>query len=112
MSTLCIEFAPFTLAPGLTEQDLFSAAEVLGRDFLSASAGYLGRALTRLADGRWADIVLWRSREDAAAAMERVSGSAACNAYFGCMVAEHTDAADHGVTLATAVQRYGLFRGL
>ncbi|MBX3132860.1 MAG: hypothetical protein KF689_05675 [Gemmatimonadaceae bacterium] len=112
METLCIEMAPFTLAPGTSEDQLLAASDRLEREFLATADGYLGRALSRLPDGRWTDVVLWRSREAAYAAMGRVHGSEACNAYFGCMVAEHAGAPENGVTLLAAARTFGVLRGL
>lgn len=107
--TLAIEFAPFTVAPGVDEAALIAASERLEREFLASAPGYLGRTLARLDGGRWADIVLWRSPEDAAAVLPRIPGSAACGAYFSCMVAADPHDPGAGVSLFRAVRAYGAF---
>jgi hypothetical protein len=62
-----------------------------------------------LADERWADIVLRRSAEDAAAILPRVPESGACSAYFGCMVGADPADPAHGVSLVRAVRTSGSF---
>ncbi len=106
--SLAIEIAPFTLADGVDEAAMLAASERLEAEFLRPAAGYLGRALSRLGDGRWADIVLWRSAEDAAAVMPQVSASEACSAYFGCMVGADPTDPSHGVSIFQAVRTYGV----
>lgn len=106
-TTLAIEIAPFRLAAGTDEATLLEASERLEREFLSRADGYLGRSLSRLPDGRWADVVLWRSVEQAEAAMGRVSESHACSAYFGCMLSEDTADPANGVSLFRAIRTYG-----
>jgi len=105
--SLAIEIAPFTLADGVDEATMLAASERLEREFLRGTEGYLGRATSQLPDGRWADVVLWRSRAHAEAILPRIPESAACAAYFGCMVG--ADPADpvHGVSLFRAVRTYG-----
>ena len=105
--SLAIEVAPFTLQSGVAETALFAASERLEAEFLRVADGYLGRALSQLPDGRWADILLWRSAEDAAAILPRVPESAACGAYFSCMVGANPDDAGHGVSIFRAMRTYG-----
>jgi hypothetical protein len=106
-SSLVVEVAPFTLADGVDEAQLLQASERLEREFLSQADGYLGRVLGRLDDRQWADIVLWESEQHAAAVMPRISSSAACSAYFGCMVGANPEDPGHGVSLFRAVRTYG-----
>lgn len=105
--SLAIEIAPFTLAEGVAETAMLEASERLEREFLRGTEGYLGRAVSQLADGRWADIVLWRSPEHAAAVLPKIPESAACAAYFGCMVGADPGDPTHGVSIFRAVRRYG-----
>lgn len=111
MTTLTIELAPFALAEGITESELLAASERLEREFLRQRLGYLGRALSRLPNGRWTDVVLWDSIENAEAAMAHVSDSAACAAYFGCMAAADSSDPASGVTHLSARQTFGAFAG-
>lgn len=105
--SLAIEIAPFTLAEGVVETAMLAASERLEREFLRGTEGYLGRAVSQLAEGRWADIVLWRSPEHAAAVLPKIPESAACAAYFGCMVGADPADPTHGVSIFRAVRRYG-----
>lgn len=105
--SLAIEIAPFTLAEGVDEAAMLAASERLEREFLRGTDGYLGRAVSQLPDGRWADVVLWRSPEHAAAVLPRIPESAACAAYFGCMVGADPSDPAHGVSVFRAVRTYG-----
>lgn len=110
--SLVIELAPFSLALNTSESDLLAHSERLEREFLSQRPGYLGRALTQLKDGRWADVVLWASQEAADAVMAHVPDSAACAAYFGCMAgADPADPAS-GVTHFRSRATYGVLQPL
>lgn len=104
---LAIELAPFSVADGVSINELLQASERLERDFLSKADGYLGRVLMQKDSGTWADIVFWQSGEHASKAMEAASTSETCRAYFECMAAEdHGDPAK-GVTLYRSVMTYG-----
>jgi len=104
---LAIELAPFTVADGVSISRLLEASERLEHDFLSRAEGYLGRVLVQKDSSTWADIVFWRSGEDASRAMEAAAASETCRTYFECMAAEdHGDPAK-GVTLYRSVMTYG-----
>lgn len=104
---LAIELAPFSVADGVSINELLQASERLERDFLSKADGYLGRVLMQKDSGTWADIVFWQSGEHASKAMEAASTSETCRAYFECMAAvDHGDPAK-GVTLYRSVMTYG-----
>ncbi len=106
--SLAIEFAPFALNPDVTEEQLLSASERLEREFLQYQSGYLGRATSRLSNGRWADIVLWRSEEHAMAILPLISQNDACAAYFSCMNGADTSDPAHGVQVFRAIRSFGL----
>lgn len=105
--SLAIEIAPFTLAEGVDEAAVLAASERLEREFLHGTDGYLGRAISQLPDGRWADVVLWRSPAHAEAILPRIPESAACAAYFGCMVGADPADPSHGISVFRAVRTYG-----
>jgi hypothetical protein len=107
--SLAIEVAPFALKPNVTEEQLLVASERLEREFLQHQSGYLGRATSRLANGRWADIVLWRSEEHAMAILPLIPQNDACAAYFSCMQGADTSDPAHGVQLFRAVRSFGAF---
>jgi hypothetical protein len=58
-----IEFARFTLAEGVGESTLITASDALQKEFLSQQKGSIKRDLVRVADGKWADVIYWESRE-------------------------------------------------
>ena len=69
---MVIEWAPFTLKPGVTETALLAASEELQRDFLARQSGFLRRELMR--DGaQWTDLVYWDSRDALQQAMLAVA---------------------------------------
>lgn len=106
--SLAIEIAPFTLNPGVTEAQLLAASDRLETDFLQHREGYLGRATSRLPDGRWADIVMWRSADHAAAVLPLIPQSDACAMYFACMQGADTSDPAHGVQVFRAIRAYGV----
>lgn len=86
-----LEFAAFIKAAGLTDADLLAASETFEREFVTHQPGYLGRILVKKSDTEWADVVLWQSRTYAEAVVEAAMSSAACAAWFQCMVNASTD---------------------
>lgn len=100
MSESVVEWAPFTLAPGVTESTLLEASAQLQADFLDQCPGFVGRELLRQADGSWCDLVRWRDRTAVDAAMARVSESHACHRYFSLMQGADHAAPGAGVILA------------
>ena len=85
MSGSIIEWAPIRLAEGKTEADLLAASAKFQKEFLDSQPGFLRRELLRLAEGRYADIVHWRTMADAEAIMAKAPSSPACLAYFATM---------------------------
>jgi len=100
---LIIEWAPFTLRNGASEQRLMEASESLQRDFLDRQEGFLRRDLLKAEDGSWVDLVFWRSRADMDAAMKRVTESPVCHTYFSLM--NEADSADPGAGVLHFQQR-------
>lgn len=83
--TAVIEWAPFRLAPGASEDALIAAAEAIQRGFLERQPGYVRRELLRGDDGRWVDLIVWRDDASAQAAMQAAESSERCAAYFALM---------------------------
>jgi len=102
-----IEIAPFAVAEGVTISELLEASERLEREFLTQAAGYLGRVLVQKDSTTWADIVFWRSADDASKAMQAAASSETCRSYFECMAQEDHDDPSNGVTLYQSVKTYG-----
>jgi hypothetical protein len=100
-----LEFAPFNLKPGVSEQQVIDAADRIQAEFLAKQPGCLDRWLVREADGRYADIIWWNSHEDAEHAMAQVEQSETCAAYFALMQLETTEGHE-GLRHFTAVRAY------
>lgn len=84
MTTPSLEYAPFRLKSGVSETDLAKASAALQKGFLSGQPGFLRRELVRT-EGGYADLVLWRSDAEAAAAMRKAAQSPVCARYFSLM---------------------------
>jgi hypothetical protein len=104
---LAIELAPFKVAAGVNTAALLKASERLERDFLAKADGYLGRALVQKDANTWADIVFWRSAEDASKAMWDAASSEACRSYFSCMAEEDDRDPAKAVTVYRSLKTYG-----
>ncbi len=89
-----VEWAPFRLGAGVSEDALLAASESLQRDFLQHQPGFLRRELLRGADGQWVDLVLWRDQGAADAVVAAIGASPACQAYFQLL--DGADTADPG----------------
>jgi hypothetical protein len=99
MDDMVIEWAPFRTRPGVDEAALLEAARAIETAFLARCEGFVRRELARR-DGGYVDIVWWRSRADADAAMAKTSSSEACGRYFGLMDFDPADPAG-GMTFMT-----------
>jgi hypothetical protein len=84
---LVVEWAPFQLADGVTEEQLLAASEMLQREFLARQPGFVRRELLRGRGGQWVDLVHWETAEAASAVFAAAGTSAICRAYFELMVA-------------------------
>ena len=80
-----IEWAPFRPRPGVTEEAILAASEVLQRDFLGRQPGFRRRELLRAADGAWVDLVEWADEASAHAIVAEIAASPACQAYVHLM---------------------------
>jgi hypothetical protein len=101
-----LEYAQFALKPGVSDDQLQAAAEALNEGFLKQQPGYLRRELVKLEGRSYADLIWWRSHDEASAAMERAMKSPACATYFGIMEF-NADNPDEGVKHYALVARYG-----
>jgi hypothetical protein len=103
---MVIEWAPFRLAAGVAEEELFEASRALQSDFLVLQGGFVRRELVHVDADRWADLVYWRDKASAAKAMESAAASPACFKYFQLMAdADHSEPSQ-GVQLLTVRHRY------
>ncbi|MGH1346002.1 MAG: hypothetical protein ACRBN8_30840 [Nannocystales bacterium] len=85
MSKPVTYIAPIKLAPGITEARFLEASQQFETDFVAHEPGVLRRELIRKAEGEYADIVRFRSVEDAAAVIEKEQTSEVCRAFFSLM---------------------------
>lgn len=102
MNRMTIELAPFEIAKDTTEATLVAASRRLETDFLAHVDGYVGRLLLTQGEGRYLDLVFWRSKADAEKAMDAAMRSEACRAYFACMTGAET------MDAGTGVEHYGV----
>ncbi len=101
-----VEWAPFRLKAGVTEQDLLVASEGLQEDFLARQPGFVRRELLRAGDGWWVDLVYWADAESALGVLAAAAASPVCHRYFALMEgAEHADPGA-GVTHLVVKRRY------
>jgi heme-degrading monooxygenase HmoA len=94
-----VEYAPFELADHADEAALLAESEVLQRDFLIRQQGFIRRELLKIKDRQYADLVYWRSKEDAMNAMAQAEQSEVCRRYFGLMKMTSNDPAEGVVHL-------------
>jgi hypothetical protein len=87
-----VEWAPFRLLAGVSEQELLAASETLQRDFVARQRGFIRRELLRGADGAWVDLVHWEDQAAALAVFTAAMESPVCARYFKLMVT--SEAAD------------------
>lgn len=109
------EWAEFELKPGVNEQRLLQASTSMQVEFLDHRIGFISRDTIRLGAGRYADLVEWRSHEDAKAAMLSASNTPVCRAYFALMVVPTppkvgTTVRRHGATRAWNGLEFSRFR--
>lgn len=101
-----VEWAPFQLASGVSEEQLLQASRELQEGFLAKQPGFVRRDLLRARDGGWIDVVYWADREAAEAAMKAAMESTTCHAYFKVMAGVDHAAPDAGVLLFERVATY------
>lgn len=103
---LVVEWAPFTVRPGVSDAELAAASDVLQREFLAAAPGFVARDLLRGGGEReWVDLVLWRDRESAERVTKAAFESPVCLKYFALMEQNADPAA--GVQHFAVRRRYG-----
>jgi hypothetical protein len=101
-----IEWAPFKLAPGVTEEELAAASRDLQQKFLATQRGFLRRELLRGKNGDWVDLLHWADQAAADDAMKAAGESAICLAYFHLMAGADSQEAGNGVLHFARVASY------
>ena len=84
------EVVTFRLAPGTTEAGFLAAARATG-PLAARQPGFLARTLSRGADGRWTDHVLWASSAAAQAAAAAVMADPAFAPFLAAIDPEGMD---------------------
>lgn len=92
-----IEWAEFSLRPSVTPTELVAAAVAMQRQFLDNQRGYVSRQLLAIGPDRYADLVTWRTRDAADAAIARAAEYAACRNYFALLYVDKQPV--HGIPL-------------
>lgn len=82
---LVVEWAPFVKSSQTNEQQLISNADAVNHQFLSLQPGFIKRSLVKKDKQNYADIVYWKSLENAQQAAEKVAACKVCNQYFALM---------------------------
>jgi hypothetical protein len=106
MSSVTLEWAPFTLAAGVTEQELLDASQALQEDFLARQPGFVRRELLKGSGREWADLVYWESAELAQDAMKAAAASAVCLQYFNLLEMADPDHPEAGVAHFAVARSY------
>jgi len=101
-----IEWAPFKVAPGVTEEQLLAAAKEIQDGFLKHQKGFLRRELLRDRDGGYVDVLHWTDQASVDAAMKEAMASPACAAYFQCMAVTDHASAEASVSFFDRVASY------
>jgi hypothetical protein len=84
-TALIIELATINLADGKTEADLIEASKIFQNELLDHQPGFVRRELVRQSEGKYIDIVHWRSQEDMNNVMQVIESSTAVQGYFSVM---------------------------
>ncbi|HYD78662.1 MAG TPA: hypothetical protein VEC06_02545 [Paucimonas sp.] len=101
-----IHLAEIKLAPGVSEAELLAASDAFERNFVSKQEGVLRRILLKGPGGSYADLVFYRSREDADRLMQNEEANLHCQSYFSVMQLPEDDP-EAGVTSFETLRTYG-----
>ena len=82
---IIVEWAPFEVRKGVSNEQLLQASEHLQNEFLVKQKGYIKRELLKGEGKQWVDLVYWASEEDAQAAIQNAMNCEACGAFFELM---------------------------
>ena len=80
-----IVLAPFKLKPGVTEAALLAASDEFEIEFVRKQEGIVRRVLVRDADGAYADIVFFESKEAMARVIEAEQDDEVCARFMSIM---------------------------
>lgn len=101
-----VEWAPFQVAPGVTEEKLLEASRQLQEAFLAHQSGFLRRDLLKGKGGSWVDVVYWADRAAAEGAMRAAAESSVCHSYFQLMSGADHENPENSVMHFSRVRSY------
>jgi len=93
---ISVEWAPFVKAVDVTEQQLLVAADKVNVDFLSKQPGFIKRELIKKNDTEYADVIHWRTKQEAVTAGDKIFSCDECSDYFKLMDMESSAEAGKG----------------
>ena len=101
-----VEWAPFIIANGVTEQQLIIAADRVNHKFLIKQSGFIKRELIKKSDVEYADVIHWNTKKEAAAAAEKTFNCSECSEYFKLMDMEASINAGKGFSHYEVLRRW------
>ncbi|MBX2850699.1 MAG: hypothetical protein KTR15_03015 [Phycisphaeraceae bacterium] len=97
-SEVTVEWAPFEVVHGVSEETLLQASERVQHEFLAKQKGFVKRELLKGSGNLWVDVVHWASKEDAQLAIEDAASSQVCGRYFELMAGVDYENLGEGVS--------------
>src|SRR5262245_8639275 len=95
--SMYIQLAPIELKDGVDEQALLAASDAFQAGFVDRQAGILKRVLMKKANGGYADLVFFASRDDAERVARIEATSPECMEFFKIMKAPDENLPDMGI---------------
>jgi hypothetical protein len=92
-----VQLAPIRLKHGLDEKALLEASDAFLESFVSKQEGIMRRLLLRGRDGNYADLVFFRSKDDADRVTRIEETSEECLEFFEIMEAPDESLPDMGI---------------
>jgi len=83
--SVAVEWAPFIKASGVSDKELIEAASLVNKYFLTSQEGFIKRELVKKNNNEYADIIHWKTKDNAIAAGNLVINCAQCGEYFKLM---------------------------
>lgn len=96
---LVVEWAAFTLRESVDEETLLAASTRLTDQFLAQQDGFVRLELLKGEGRTWVDLVYWRDRKAAEAAIRKAGDNPACGAFFSLLEMDDPSEAEEGPPL-------------
>jgi len=94
--SMAVEWAPFIKISDVSDQELIKAADLVNKYFLVSQKGFIKRELVKKNESEYADIIHWKTKENAITAGNAVSNCVQCGEYFILMDMEASSKAGAG----------------